>query len=198
MLYTESAARGAVPGTPPLAAAYGRRRAAHMRLLAALSAAAVLLAAALADRRRLQPTPLPPRPAPVDPTPGSAGSARCARRPAHPPLLPTREASVLYRITTSNAPPTEVRITTQPNAAAMRIDMPDHTYMLLNPAKKHHGDGRAGRADGHGPAVAARGAGPVPAEQPHEVHPARPGDGRPACAARPGTWSWTATGAPSA
>ena len=63
-----------------------------------------------------------------------ATSARPA--PDRPPLLPTREASVLYRVVASGSPPVEVRITTQANGAAMRIDMPDRSYMLVNQAEK--------------------------------------------------------------
>ena len=55
--------------------------------------------------------------------------------PIQPPLLPTREASVLYRISARGSPPIEVRITTLPDAIAMRIDMPDRTYMLVNQAE---------------------------------------------------------------
>ena len=47
-----------------------------------------------------------------------------------------REASVLYRITSRGNAPIEARITVQPGASAMRIDMPDRTYMLVNQAEK--------------------------------------------------------------
>ena len=76
-------------------------------------------------------------PVPAQPTQAQSGAAQA--RPAaadHPPLLPTREASVLYRVIASGGPPTEVRITSQANGAAMRIDMPDQTYMLVNPTRK--------------------------------------------------------------
>ncbi len=53
-----------------------------------------------------------------------------------PVMAPTREVSVLYRVTSSGNPPAEVRITTLPNGAAMRIDMPDRSYMLVNQADK--------------------------------------------------------------
>ena len=92
-----------------------------MRFLTALAVAAPLAAAILPARAA------PPPQAAAQPGPGQQD---------HPPLLPKREASVLYRVTTSNGPPTEVRITSQPNGAAMRIDMPDHTYMLLDPVRK--------------------------------------------------------------
>lgn len=67
-----------------------------------------------------------------------AAQALAARpaTPDRPPLLPTREASVLYRVVASGSPPVEVRITTQANGAAMRIDMPDRSYMLVNQAEK--------------------------------------------------------------
>jgi hypothetical protein len=111
-----------------------------MRLLAALIAAP-LAAAPLAAQAAAPAQPAPVQPAPVQPTPAqpTPGQPGAAARPAaadHPPLLPTREASVLYRVSASNAPPVEVRITSQPNGAAMRIDMPDHTYMLVSQAQK--------------------------------------------------------------
>lgn len=67
-----------------------------------------------------------------------AAPATAARpaTPDRPPLLPTREASVLYRVVASGSPPVEVRITTKANGAAMRIDMPDRSYMLVNQAEK--------------------------------------------------------------
>ena len=43
---------------------------------------------------------------------------------------------MLYRIASRGNAPIEARITVQPNAAAMRIDMPDRTYMLVNQAEK--------------------------------------------------------------
>lgn len=88
-----------------------------------------LLTAALAAAPALgQPAPRPAPPArPSAPAP-AAGE--------HPPLLPTREASVLYRMAGTGRPVTEVRVTTLPNGGPMRIDMPDLTYMLVDQAAK--------------------------------------------------------------
>ncbi len=106
-----------------------------MRLLAALIAAP-LAAAPLAVRAAAPAQPAPAQSALGQPTPGQLGAAARPAAADHPPLLPTREASVLYRVSASGAPPVEVRITSQPNGAAMRIDMPDHTYMLVSQAQK--------------------------------------------------------------
>ena len=111
-----------------------------MKMLAVLTAAAVLaagpwaVAAAAAQPAPAQPGSAQPGlgdPAPAQPGPPAARTAV----PAHPPLLPAREASVLYRISARGEPPIEVRITTLPDATAMRIDMPDRTYMLVSQAE---------------------------------------------------------------
>jgi len=111
-----------------------------MKMLAVVTAAAALtvgpwaVAAAAAQPPPAQPGL--PQPGAAEPAPGQPGApaARTAAS-AHPPLLPTREASVLYRISARGGPPIEVRITTVPDATAMRIDMPDRTYMLVNQAE---------------------------------------------------------------
>lgn len=111
-----------------------------MRMLPILTLAAVLAAgpwtvvAAPAQPAPAQPGPAQPGvgvPAPAQP---AAPAARTAV-PTQPPLLPTREASVLYRISARDNQVIEVRITTLPDAVAMRIDMPDRTYMLVNQAE---------------------------------------------------------------
>ena len=111
-----------------------------MRMLPVLTAAAALasgpwtIAVAPAQPAPAQPGSAQPSvgdPAPAQP---AAPTARTGT-PTQPPLLPTREASVLYRISARGSPPIEVRITTLPDAVAMRIDMPDRTYMLVNQAE---------------------------------------------------------------
>lgn len=102
-----------------------------MKGLAVLAAAAVLAA----GPRAAAAAPAQPAPAEVAPGQPAVPPARPGP-PAHPPLLPTREASVLYRVSAHGNPPTEVRITSQAEGAAMRIDMPDRTYMLVNQAEK--------------------------------------------------------------
>lgn len=47
-------------------------------------------------------------------------------------MTPTREASVLYRLTKAGVPPVEVRITTRVGGSPMRVDMPDGTYILVD------------------------------------------------------------------
>lgn len=49
-----------------------------------------------------------------------------------PPLVPSRESSVLYRLTKAGTVPSEVRVTTRPGGSPLRLDMEDRTYMLLN------------------------------------------------------------------
>ncbi len=53
-----------------------------------------------------------------------------------PVIVPTREASVLYRVSFGGNPPIELRVTALPNGGTMRIDLPDFTYMLVNQADK--------------------------------------------------------------
>lgn len=53
-----------------------------------------------------------------------------------PPMTPSREASVLYRMTAAGVVPTEVRITTRAGGSPMRIDLPDGTYMLVDQAAR--------------------------------------------------------------
>lgn len=57
-----------------------------------------------------------------------------AAAPDRPALVPSREASVLYRVTNADAAPIEVRVTTAASGSPMRLDMPDRTYMLVDPA----------------------------------------------------------------
>lgn len=52
--------------------------------------------------------------------------------PDRPPMVPAREASVLYRMTKPGAAPIEARITTRAGGSPMRIDLPDGTYMLVD------------------------------------------------------------------
>ena len=47
-------------------------------------------------------------------------------------MTPSREASVLYRMTRPGAPPVEARITTRAGGSPMRIDMPDGAYVLVD------------------------------------------------------------------
>ena len=54
-----------------------------------------------------------------------------------PPLVPQRDASVLYRLVPAEGPEQEVRVTTQAGGSPMRVDMPDKSWMLV--------DRRAGR-----------------------------------------------------
>ena len=111
-----------------------------MKVLAVLFAAALAAGSWAVATAAAQPAPAQPglpqpgaiEPAPVQPGPPAARTAA----PVHPPLLPTREASVLYRISARGDPPIEVRITSLPDATAMRIDMPDRTYMLVNQAEQ--------------------------------------------------------------
>lgn len=91
-------------------------------LLALLAAAPALVQPALAQSALAQTVPAP-APAP-------------AARPAGPPLLPAREASVLYQVAGSGRPVVEVRVTTRANGAALRVDLPDRSYMLVNQAEK--------------------------------------------------------------
>lgn len=97
-----------------------------MRLARAalVSAAGLALAAA-------GPAPAAGPGAPAAATPPPRNAA-----PERPPLAPTREASVLYRIGASNSPPSEVRVTIKANGKVLRIDMPDNTYMLITPAEQ--------------------------------------------------------------
>lgn len=106
-----------------------------MRMMAVLTAAALASAGpwtvAMAAAQ-----PAPAQPSLGDPAPAQpAAPAARAGAPVQPPLLPVREASVLYRISARGSPPIEVRITTLADAVAMRIDMPDRTYMLVNQAE---------------------------------------------------------------
>lgn len=52
--------------------------------------------------------------------------------PDRPPMAPSREASVLYRMTKAGSAPIEVRITTRAGGSPMRIDLPDGAYMLVD------------------------------------------------------------------
>ena len=95
-----------------------------MRLAAAALAAAACLVVAAA------------RAAPAAPPPAAATPAPRPATPERPPLAPTREASVLYRIGASNGPPSEVRVTIKARGEMLRMDMPDNTYILVNPAEQ--------------------------------------------------------------
>jgi len=57
-----------------------------------------------------------------------------AAAPDRPALVPSREASVLYRVTNADAAPIEVRTTIAAGGSPMRLDMPDRTYMIVDPA----------------------------------------------------------------
>ncbi len=61
--------------------------------------------------------------------------------PERPPLAPTREVSVLYRLLALDKPQTEIRITTRPGAQGIvrRIDLPDQSYLLID-HRKHSVD----------------------------------------------------------
>lgn len=59
-----------------------------------------------------------------------------AAAPDRPALVPSREASVLYRVVSADAAPIEVRITTGAGGSPMRLDMPDRTYMLVDQAAR--------------------------------------------------------------
>ena len=82
--------------------------------------------------------PLPPaadKPVPDKPAGDKPGTEKPGA--SRPVLAPTREASVLYQVSFGGNPPIEVRVTALPNGGAMRLDLPDLTYMLVNPAEKH-------------------------------------------------------------
>ena len=49
-----------------------------------------------------------------------------------PPLVPARDASVLYRMVPAEGPAEEVRVTTQAGGSPMRVDMADTSWMLLD------------------------------------------------------------------
>ena len=57
-----------------------------------------------------------------------------APRPApdRPPLVPQRDASVLYRLVPAEGPEQEVRVTTQAGGSPMRVDMADESWMLVD------------------------------------------------------------------
>lgn len=59
-----------------------------------------------------------------------------AAAPDRPALVPSREASVLYRVVNADAAPIEVRITTGAGGSPMRLDMPDRTYVLVDQAAR--------------------------------------------------------------
>ncbi len=64
-------------------------------------------------------------------TPVSAQAPRTAPV-ERPPLAPTRDASVLYRLTSTAGPPQEVRVTTRAGGSPIRIDMQDRSYVLVD------------------------------------------------------------------
>ena len=66
-----------------------------------------------------------------------AGLAVMAQAPApkpldRPPLAPTRDASVLYRLVPPEGPAEEVRVTTQAGGSPIRVDMADKSWMLVD------------------------------------------------------------------
>lgn len=65
-----------------------------------------------------------------------AALAVMAQAPAplapRPPLVPQRDASVLYRMVPAEGPAEEVRVTTQAGGSPMRVDMADKSWMLLD------------------------------------------------------------------
>lgn len=65
---------------------------------------------------------------------GPALAQAPAAVPDRPLLAPSREASVLYRMTKAGTPAVELRITTRAGGSPMRIDMPDGAYMLVDQA----------------------------------------------------------------
>ena len=52
--------------------------------------------------------------------------------PLRPPMVPQRDASVLYRIVPVEGPEQEVRVTTQAGGSPIRVDMPDRSWMLVD------------------------------------------------------------------
>lgn len=67
----------------------------------------------------------------------AAGIVIVAAAPDRPALVPSREASVLYRVTNADAAPIEVRVTTAAGGSPMRLDMPDRTYMLVDASARN-------------------------------------------------------------
>ena len=61
-------------------------------------------------------------------------AAAPAAGPEHPLLAPTREVSVLYRVSSSPTQAYEIRITSQPGNARRRIDLPDKNYLVMDEA----------------------------------------------------------------
>ena len=51
-------------------------------------------------------------------------------------MVPAREASVLYRLTRSGAPPLEVRVTIRAGGSPLRVDMADRNYLLVDEAAR--------------------------------------------------------------
>ena len=54
--------------------------------------------------------------------------------PDRPPLAPTREVSVLYRVSSSPTKAFEIRITSRAGNARRRIDLPDKNYLVVDQA----------------------------------------------------------------
>ena len=65
------------------------------------------------------------------------GIVALAAAPDRPALVPSREASVLYRVTNADTAPIEVRVTTAAGGSPMRLDMPDRTYMLVDASARN-------------------------------------------------------------
>ncbi len=57
-----------------------------------------------------------------------------AAAPDRPALVPSREASVLYRVVSADTAAVEVRVTSDAGGSPMRLDLPDRTYMLVDQA----------------------------------------------------------------
>ena len=104
-----------------------------MRALALL----ILVAAGPAPTRAPSQPP-PERPAGPGPNrPAGPGADRSAGPgPDRPALTPTREASVLYRVSSTPTTAYEIRITSLAGNARRRIDLPDKNYLLVDQAAK--------------------------------------------------------------
>jgi len=61
-------------------------------------------------------------------------AAAPAPGPERPALAPTREVSVLYRVSSSPTQVYEIRITSQAGNARRRIDLPDKNYLVVDQA----------------------------------------------------------------
>lgn len=66
------------------------------------------------------------------PAPQPRPPAAAPRPVDRPPLVPGRDASVLYRLVDGAGQEQEVRVTTQAGGSPMRVDMPDKSFMLVD------------------------------------------------------------------